>query len=291
MRLTLNVNILWIVQEQLLNADTVILRGSHLLSWDALALLCALFLKRTLPLELFEAQFAKRLSPLVTVGAGPHHFLSDVVYIWKDRQSHFPSKPRLQMVKSTSTLFSNMVMYQSRACREPRDRVFALLGISVDATRLGIIPDYTVAESLLLRDVSIRILSKARNPKVLLYASCMWDNLSRPELPSWAISHRRRQFSAVWDASPTGVTVHPQHRFQINFSADGKIMILRGRQIDSIQFASSLLYQNMRSPDVTVDLTIPAFLASLPKVLLDASSFVLPDVILALCRCIQCSPT
>ena len=265
-----------------------------MISWDALGLLCALFSKRVLSRRLFDIHFKERLSPVLTEGSKPSDFLRDVVYIWRSRRKRLQgaaysiTHTGSGMAESKSTLLHNMLVHHLRACSKPCDRVYALLGISADAAQLGIIPDYTVPESLLFQHVSVQILSKESDLLSLIYLCGFWDNLSWPELPSWAISHRTRNPAAEFRMAPDNVAVHPQQRYQVNFTADGGFMLLRGRRIDSIKFASSV---SDRSHGLTDPSFVLALLATWSKILLGVSSSILPEVIVGLCRCMKCSPS
>jgi hypothetical protein len=86
------------------------------------------------------------------------------------------------------SLFSNLLNYEQLQCRDPHDRIFALLAISSDAkTDLGSIPNYEEPASHTFWRVSISILEGKNRSLDLLAMACQLENFSDPGCPSWSL--------------------------------------------------------------------------------------------------------
>lgn len=103
----------WMVQENVLNPDTVCLRG-----------------RRTISLNLVN-----RIGGLNWLG-----LLSPVASSTNHLQPLFAT--RAQWRQEEATIQSLHLSHRRRVCADPRDKIYAILGLANDATRLGILPDY-----------------------------------------------------------------------------------------------------------------------------------------------------
>jgi hypothetical protein len=96
------------------------------------------------------------------------------------------------------SLLSNLCYYEQLQCRDPRDRIFALLAISSDAkTDLGITPNYEEPASHTFWRVSISILEKKSGGLNLLAVACQLENFSDPDCPSWSLKTLRRSINGL----------------------------------------------------------------------------------------------
>ncbi|KAI9658046.1 MAG: hypothetical protein M1821_002706 [Bathelium mastoideum] len=206
---------LWMVQEQLANVNTTILRGSRLLAWDKVVAMTILFGVRLLPQQYWSSSERFIL-------------LQYTVYsLWRDRQDRC-------FEYSHRTLLQNIICYGALKCRDSRDYIYSLLGISSDGDKLSIYPDYSEVNTVeqLFHDITIRILKVATNLLILVQA-CQFQHKSG--LPSWAFGPSSEFcFPAVrFDYSPhvrSLLTSRP------TFSADNTVLGLRGSCVDKIEF-------------------------------------------------------
>lgn len=236
----------WIVQEQTLNKDTVVLYATYLLSWDALAAVPMMFGMELLP-NCYVRRFWKEATP--PMGAIPSNISASVYSLWHKRKAQ--QRDEKEVVQ---TLLVNMSLCEDLKCWDPRDRIFALLAISSDAERLNIKADYSDAAtaSRVFLDVSIRILQCATDLQ-LLRLVCRWG-IAKPsdESPmlgpqqtpsenlSWALSplHSRQP--------PSGLTrecgAHPWKKLssQPRSIADDQVLLLKGRLVDQITISTTL---------------------------------------------------
>jgi hypothetical protein len=264
---------MWMVQEQLLNKANVMLHGSSLLSWDAVAnivILSALELISRHRVDHFLQQQLPYLREHL------HEIESSVFGLWQQRKRQektgdpaftsrlmsniaglFPGRKRQKITEIPAfslPLIMNMAYYEGLQCWDARDRIFALLSISKDAVQLGIVPNYSVSACHAFFDASIRILRAETNLAWLTPASRWADsnlldkvhseNLDPTlllELPSWALRpppRRLPQSIAFRICTP-----HPQTsllgrtpRLQNNNS----VLVLKGRALDSISMSCSV---------------------------------------------------
>jgi len=140
---------------------------------------------------------------------------------------------------------------------DPRDRIFALLGLCTDRGELEISTDYTDAQTidLVYNQASrailgskggIRLLELPRFPKTVIGHGGVADEAAAKRLPSWVpgFKHHPRSFARSlaeasrnqWLYSPVGKL--PKAEIIINSSGDLRILSLRGILVDSICFTN-----------------------------------------------------
>ncbi|KAI9683732.1 MAG: hypothetical protein M1822_005922 [Bathelium mastoideum] len=206
---------LWMVQEQLANANITMLRGSRLLAWNKVAAMTILFGVRLLPQQYWSSSERFIL-------------LEYTVYsLWQDRQDRC-------FEYSHRTLLQNINCYGGLKCRDSRDYIYSLLGISSDSDKLSIYPDYSEVNTVgqLFHDITIRIL-KASTDLFILTQACRVQHKSG--LPSWVYTPSLDfRFPGLrFDTSPhvrSLLTSRPA------FSADSMVLALRGSCVDTIKF-------------------------------------------------------
>lgn len=263
---------LWIVQEQLLNeVEIVMLRGSRLLSWSAVTIMAALFSLGLLPKTSVYKYWHS--APLADSFFNPLSISGAVFSLWCVRRKMEASRHGKRRKSGTipKCLLSNLGYYEVLQCRDPRDRIFALLAISSDAkTELGIIPNYAEPAIYLFWRVSISIIQRHRYLDPLT-SVCRLDNLSDPDYPSWSLNAPRptRLRSAnlrLGACSPhpyknfDSLSERPRFKYAQDTVLEAKqrrarlpaVMVLKGRIIDSISFATAPFF-----PSKTALLGIP----------------------------------
>lgn len=121
---------------------------------------------------------------------------------------------------------------RSFECSDPRDRIFAFLGLSGDAEMLGMLPDYEKSCERLYIEFAVSILKAYPYLRLLCYASCC----RRLDLPSWVPD---------WSINPSfgeGRFIVEQHRTDsvstrssLLFSADLTKLTISSITLDSIK--------------------------------------------------------
>lgn len=234
---------LWMVQEQLLNKNLVLLRGTRILSWDSVAVMSFLFYLKFIPrffvFDFWEKPHGSSAVRPSTKWRSPWDVASSVFSVWHPRYGAARGD-------ESRTLLQNIYVYEHLECRDVRDRIYAILAISSDVNRLGITPDYQDDPRSIFHQLSIKLLSLYDNLEPLYVASC-WNNLSNLTMPSWAFhqpysSRLRPHF--VPD-SPLNLA-HPRGQFdktsRPRFDKNKSMLILKGRIIDKVTLATPRLF-------------------------------------------------
>jgi len=147
-------------------------------------------------------------------------------------------------------LLARVFVERTTGAGNPKDRVFALLGMATDAEELGIVPDY--AETNTWRDVyaaTARAIASAGQVDVLAFAQ--HQDQSQNGLPSWATDWTRSQDNAPqpilrpygqlpWDTSfnaSKGASPFTPHTL-LSVLPKNKLP-LYGYTIDSVEIAGS----------------------------------------------------
>ena len=131
----------WIVQESVLNDNISMMCGMVMLPWEMLAVMVDLVLKQRLPLQ-----------AIVDEDTGAH-IATDRVIIMKGLRDF--SRKDGGLNKTLLQLLRNCHVFEST---DPRDKVYAMLGIAKDAEELGIVPDYEVSVRDVYVGAAVRIL-------------------------------------------------------------------------------------------------------------------------------------
>lgn len=138
---------MWIVQESVLNQNMIMLCGRNQLPWSMLAdLITTVLIQKRLPIQAVlvdDSEDNKAAGQLDAVS-----LLKKAIF--KDGSLNL----------TLHQLLSACHMLEST---DPRDKIYALLGISKDAVELGVIPNYKVPVSKVYTDASICILSHYRD--------------------------------------------------------------------------------------------------------------------------------
>ncbi|KAF2184619.1 hypothetical protein K469DRAFT_781150 [Zopfia rhizophila CBS 207.26] len=169
---------LWMVQEQLLNRNTIMLRGPHVLSWESVAGIVLLASTQILPQGLYAAFWRRKGRDRIPDG------FADAVF--------FLSITRCHIVKGNCrleyTLRATMHCLRALQCHDPRDRVYALMSICSDIGKLGIVPDYSHSNTALRFSPKLaqRLIETEMNLHILTDVCTRHPPSASRALPSWA---------------------------------------------------------------------------------------------------------
>jgi hypothetical protein len=269
---------LWIVQEQLANSRITMLRGQRLLSWDAVAVVSAFYRLHLIPRR-YVSQYW--LSNPATADHDPWETCESVFTLWLLRRTASGPVGATATATATATaaattapsLLDNLFRYRYLQCRDPRDRIFALLSVSSDAEKLGIVPDYSLPSYKLFIQTSVAILTHEANLFSLARAYEQ-DNLSDPRCPSWAINVNRPLYQRA-SSLPHGFSApHPYTALRAapGFREADTVLVLRGRVRDRIAFATP---QCTRSLSYTLGIRDVAHVETMVKMMAGLSQVLL----------------
>lgn len=130
--------------------------GHHLLNWISVGSIPILFYLGLLPLEVIE-----KLWPLMGIKIDYDSIEKAITYTWSIRMNI--SHEGLRTPGYRLTLDFNLFLFLGLGCKDARDHVYAILGISEDAQELGIVPDYQYPENQVFIDMSMRIYLRSQS--------------------------------------------------------------------------------------------------------------------------------
>jgi hypothetical protein len=217
---------LWMVQENILCQNTLMLRGQCLLNWISVGSIPVLFSINLLPKNLLGAVW-----PSLGLNIDSDSMNHAITHPWRLRMDN--DHDGLKTLTANSlTLGYNIFLFSTFQCKDPRDRVYAMLGISEDSEELGIVPDYQSPESQVLIATSMRIHFHYQNLRLLSNLSAL-ENSTDPSMPSWAYRTVPESEDFVPPFQP-----HPWDQGNIRFEAQNSIMVIKGRIVDRIKIRS-----------------------------------------------------
>ena len=149
----------WMIQENVLNQNTFFLRGPRTFKQANGCLIVQCILHRILPRPT-EKKLVSVVSRYAYTTGG----------IQWCRGGEF-------------TMFDLLWYFSQTKCHDPRDRIFALLGIASNATGLNIIVDYSRTENEVLINLATRMVEYHRNLNILTMANPQMTAVRG--LPSW----------------------------------------------------------------------------------------------------------
>jgi hypothetical protein len=165
------------------------LREQRILAWESVAIVNMLF-----SLDILPYKFAANALSSPVDGSDSEDWkdfceiASSIFSRWCDRWSMrlglASGSDRASVLLRRQNLKGNLTFSERLGCRDPRDRIFALLGIYGDNDQLGIDPDYSEHNTLSqhFRSTSVRIFSNTTDLWPLVLA-CRYDH-SDPGVPS-----------------------------------------------------------------------------------------------------------
>jgi hypothetical protein len=241
---------LWIIQEQVLGVQNVMLRGHRLVRWETVAVLPVFFALVLLPTGPLHVYWGKAQKPPASL---PWDFVVSRLSIWrKRREKRQPGTTSITL----NTLYENIANSWALQCSDPRDRIYALLSVSSDATLLQIAPDYSIPIDILIRMVSISVLQNAKDLDFLT-ASCVPQNTTSHSLPSWAVNIPKPEMPRGTFLYLGRFAAHPRLKLiePVRFNPDKSILILKGRIVDEVTMSILPLYPSPSAHIGGVDAT------------------------------------
>ncbi|KAF4624471.1 hypothetical protein G7Y89_g13702 [Cudoniella acicularis] len=139
----------WMVQEFLLNKELLIVCGKFSLPWNTFTQLPRLAADGEVPEGFVGRSMAGTRIP---------NSLSVLDVLCAEREEN----PDLNM-----TVLELLQWCHVMSPTDPRDKVYAVLGLACDSDRLGIIPDYSMDTAQVYRDTTVRILEMHQTLDIL----------------------------------------------------------------------------------------------------------------------------
>jgi hypothetical protein len=187
--------------------------------------------------------------------------------LWVGRQEYQVSKTGDEASKGVATLLRNVWRHRHRDCSEPKDRIFAFLGISIDRGKAPR-PDYTKPLEQIFAEYAAYFIKDERSLRIL--SLCTLDTRHR-EMPSWVPdwtieatagpSHPLTQWynPSVHKFSACGghpyVVQYSSDRNPLHVSSDMKVLHATGIQCLTISLLGDMLQdENAKSGSVSAEM-------------------------------------
>jgi hypothetical protein len=229
---------IWVVQEVAAASSVVVCLGSRLFPWSDIA--------RIAPLLEMRA----KLAPINKEIHGASHMSLVSSENWEPQP--------LSML---------LVFFRHFNATDPRDKVYALLGLATDASELALEPDYSNSVAKVYWAASRAILMKRRSLNILYmvgYASVEYEDELPSWVPDWSNTHIPAPFITFKNEDPV-----PNQNFCANKGLsssqpptcdDEKRLILQGVKFEAVDKAGPEITRVSNSAyDTIVDL-LPQFL-------------------------------
>lgn len=157
----------WLVQENILNVNTVFLRGTRTMPWDHMLMVCIISYIGLVPnirgneaiLRFFRLREA-----------------------WWNRRSITTGRLKLDNVMTSLSV--------TWKCFDPRDRLYSVLGLAIDARELGFVrPDYKKSTAQVFTDIAVAFVQRRiqEDPKDSLFIlrGVSIEPSTHTGMPSW----------------------------------------------------------------------------------------------------------
>ena len=94
----------------------------------------------------------------------------------------------------SSSLLSLLILSLYHESSEPRDRIYALLGLTTDANNQGISPRYDISLDVVYRHVTIWIMQQTKDLWVFCQSRPRRNHQSPKGIPSWCVDYSRSDY-------------------------------------------------------------------------------------------------
>ncbi|KAN0099779.1 Heterokaryon incompatibility protein (HET) domain containing protein [Hyaloscypha variabilis] len=201
----------WVVQEAVLNPDVVFFCGLTEISWPRLYLAF-----EALPDYIWNDNSGSRV----------HKSLQKLGDLWR-------AYSYLSRKAVSSELFDLLDSFYHLECQEVKDRIYALAGLASDVRtstaltplrsnqeKMTLIPDYSLSDDEVFRQVALRRIQSGRAFTTLAYAGALRPRNGSRTLPSWIPDFR---LSKLW----LTILVEPdsKHQPRIELRSDGSLAL------------------------------------------------------------------
>src|SRR5207248_2493383 len=149
---------MWIAQECLLNANTVMRCGRLEFPWNVLSELQDCVARGFLPKIALTDMTSPHVGILFMSDSGDRNNIGVMTGLSRSANHDFRGLETLRLL---------LAHCHSLRSTDPRDKIYALLNIAKDAGKLGIMPDYACATEKLYVDVAIRIIRSEKTLDLL----------------------------------------------------------------------------------------------------------------------------
>lgn len=220
----------WVWQEVIVSSALQVFCGSKVLPWLAVAGVASRMGKKIIPWTPELAPKEQRLFLEVWLPGTPELSYDAANAVLMERFRY--------IMQQLGTAHILELLIHCRACeaRNPRDKVFALLGLCTTAAeRLNIRPDYSQSVEDLFRGVARYLLPRADGLD-LLHNAETGSSRSR-KLPSWVPdwTDHPKATPLDWSAQTAGYRAAADSQARWDLSLDSDLLTIAGKAVDVIE--------------------------------------------------------
>ena len=211
---------IWVVQELTCARKATITCGNHAMEWGRF-LDVAMKIRQT---AYFETDEDKSVSDALFA-------LGGMLRAWQTRQQG--EKYDLEKL-----------LYSYRLClaSDPRDKVFALVGMASGQIAAAYTPNYSIETLEVYRNLAIHLILIERNPNALVHCTYIAGSQA-PLLPSWVPDWSQRQDSnCSWMPWPSAYNAAAGTSFKGRVSDDLDELFLDGILLNNVQVLGGVWY-------------------------------------------------
>lgn len=181
------------------------------------------------------------------------NYIQSIFFAWRRRNA----KDQLDPAKAYTPMpfFDNYIQHGHLDCQDPRDRIFALLGISADADKLNIPIDYSKPASEVFRTTTVAMLQHGFWHDCLHLATENGiEDLADVNAASWAISYRQSEKRISYGTSMDKYAAYPlKIDWLPAFREQDKVLVLKGRILDRVCVTNEPFYMTPSFMEGTID--------------------------------------
>lgn len=222
----------WIVQEFVVAKEAIFLFGHSAIGWD------------TLDQAMHLLRLIDNYNHSPTTSNAEQTINTSPAWYWSLEQSvaRYPFR-LIHMRKSFGRqqrlpLLRILVDNWTRKSSDPRDKVFAFLGLATDASRESLVPDYTKSTEQIYKELVKDLIMRQNDLEVLAFAAL---KTASSDLPSWCPDWR----AVEWRANLLSMLLRLQEKSTsaglsnpgplVSFSEHLSVLNAKGFIIDSIE--------------------------------------------------------
>lgn len=215
---------IWIIQELASASDIWVTYGGGLIDWELLCWAFTLFVRPEMAILLPQSDLVMRQNMPLTLENG-------IVIPYIKRKLH---------QKDTLSLNEALTISSNFNSTDPRDKVFALLGLITDDLDIHAWVDYSKSVEELYRDTTRYLLSRSSSPLHIINVAGVGYPRKVENLPSWVPDFTGLPKAGNFDVTPDYTNKYNasgsrQYDPNILLAAGLNIIRLRGVHVDEIE--------------------------------------------------------
>ena len=239
----------WIIQEVAVSTSAMVMYGKEEISWQKLGLASALILAKALQND-----------PGTESGYEEHFYnsVSNASLIWGWSAAN-------EVRNEEKTLAGLLDAARNFAATDPRDKIYALLGLVNTASESGtkevsplIVPDYILSFKQVYRSVALKILFESKELDIL--SAVEHESPTFVDFPSWVpVWNKTKKTSSLGSGMRSHYHASGAYTFLPRKSEDENCLIVPGLVFDAISQLTSVMIPEEFYPEIRVQEATAAY--------------------------------